>query len=117
MKNFVHLHVHTEYSLLDGIARIKKLVQTVKERGEKADAGAGLRQAGRLPAGHGKAEPRDARPTVAPGRFPKLGVVPRRPPRRRRRLNQLPWRQDAGVSGLGCHAEGRGIGVQLGPGG
>lgn len=38
MKNFVHLHVHTEYSLLDGIARIKKLVQTVKERGEKAVA-------------------------------------------------------------------------------
>ena len=38
MKNFVHLHVHTEYSLLDGCARIKKLVETVKERGEKAVA-------------------------------------------------------------------------------
>lgn len=33
MKDFTHLHVHTEYSLLDGIARIKKLVKTVKERG------------------------------------------------------------------------------------
>ena len=38
MKNFVHLHVHTEYSLLDGCCRIKKLVETVKERGEKAVA-------------------------------------------------------------------------------
>jgi DNA polymerase-3 subunit alpha len=31
MKEFVHLHVHTEYSLLDGIARIKKLVKTASE--------------------------------------------------------------------------------------
>ena len=38
MKNFVHLHVHTEYSLLDGVARIKKLVEVVKERGENAVA-------------------------------------------------------------------------------
>lgn len=33
MKDFAHLHVHTEYSLLDGIARIKPLIKTVKERG------------------------------------------------------------------------------------
>jgi len=38
MKNFVHLHVHTEYSLLDGAARIKKLIKTVKEHGENAVA-------------------------------------------------------------------------------
>ncbi len=25
--DFAHLHVHTEYSLLDGFSRIKKLVQ------------------------------------------------------------------------------------------
>ena len=31
MKPFVHLHVHTEYSLLDGIARIKKLVKVAGE--------------------------------------------------------------------------------------
>ena len=31
MKPFVHLHVHTEYSLLDGAARIKKLVKLAKE--------------------------------------------------------------------------------------
>ena len=31
MKPFVHLHVHTEYSLLDGMARIKKLIKTVGE--------------------------------------------------------------------------------------
>lgn len=38
MKEFVHLHVHTEYSLLDGLARIKKLVGMVKERGWKSIA-------------------------------------------------------------------------------
>ncbi|MBU4210510.1 DNA polymerase III subunit alpha [Patescibacteria group bacterium] len=31
MSNFVHLHVHTEYSLLDGLIKIKNLVNTVKE--------------------------------------------------------------------------------------
>jgi DNA polymerase-3 subunit alpha len=29
--NFVHLHCHSEYSLLDGLSKIKKLVKTVKE--------------------------------------------------------------------------------------
>jgi DNA polymerase-3 subunit alpha len=38
MKDFAHLHVHTEYSLLDGCARIKKLVSVVKERGWSAVA-------------------------------------------------------------------------------
>lgn len=38
MKPFVHLHVHTEYSLLDGAARIKKLVKTCKEMGMPAIA-------------------------------------------------------------------------------
>ena len=38
MKEFVHLHVHTEFSLLDGLARINKLVDIVKERGWKAIA-------------------------------------------------------------------------------
>ncbi|KGG80704.1 DNA polymerase III subunit alpha [Caloranaerobacter azorensis H53214] len=32
-KKFVHLHVHTEYSLLDGAARISKLMDRVKELG------------------------------------------------------------------------------------
>ena len=30
---FAHLHVHTEYSLLDGANRIKPLVARVKEMG------------------------------------------------------------------------------------
>ncbi len=30
-KQFVHLHVHTEYSLLDGLSRIDKLVQRAKD--------------------------------------------------------------------------------------
>ena len=29
--SFAHLHVHTEYSLLDGFSNIKKLVSRVKE--------------------------------------------------------------------------------------
>lgn len=37
-KDFVHLHMHTEYSLLDGANRIKELVQKVKELGMKAVA-------------------------------------------------------------------------------
>ena len=38
MKDFVHLHVHTEFSLLDGLARINKLIDVVKERGWKSVA-------------------------------------------------------------------------------
>ena len=29
--DFVHLHVHSEYSLLDGAARLEKLVEKAKE--------------------------------------------------------------------------------------
>ena len=36
MENFVHLHVHTEYSLLDGAARIGKVVKVAKEMGMPA---------------------------------------------------------------------------------
>ncbi|HKL74163.1 MAG TPA: DNA polymerase III subunit alpha, partial [Clostridia bacterium] len=38
MKEFIHLHNHTEYSLLDGSARIAKLVATAKENGARAVA-------------------------------------------------------------------------------
>ncbi len=31
MANFIHLHVHSEYSLLDGLPKIKKLVARAKE--------------------------------------------------------------------------------------
>jgi len=36
--SFVHLHLHTEYSLLDGACRISKLAQRVKELGQTAVA-------------------------------------------------------------------------------
>ena len=36
--SFVHLHLHTEFSLLDGACRIKKLVERVKELGQDAVA-------------------------------------------------------------------------------
>ena len=36
--NFVHLHLHTKYSLLDGFCDIKKLVKKTKELGMKAVA-------------------------------------------------------------------------------
>ena len=35
---FVHLHVHSEYSLLDGACRIDRLVDTAASRGDKAVA-------------------------------------------------------------------------------
>src|ERR1041384_216529 len=35
-KPFVHLHLHTEYSLLDGGNRVDRLVRRVKERGVSA---------------------------------------------------------------------------------
>ena len=33
MAEFAHLHVHSEYSLLDGLSRIEDLVQRAKELG------------------------------------------------------------------------------------
>ena len=33
---FVHLHVHTEYSLLDGACRIRDLARRAKELGQTA---------------------------------------------------------------------------------
>ena len=36
--SFVHLHLHTEFSLLDGACRIPKLVQRVKDLGQEAVA-------------------------------------------------------------------------------
>ena len=36
--SFVHLHVHSEYSLLDGFSNIQKLVRRVKELGMPAVA-------------------------------------------------------------------------------
>ncbi len=35
---FVHLHVHTEYSMLDGLSRIPELLKYVKEHGQTAVA-------------------------------------------------------------------------------
>ncbi|HUQ84965.1 MAG TPA: DNA polymerase III subunit alpha [Candidatus Limnocylindrales bacterium] len=38
MADFVHLHNHTEYSLLDGLSKIKNMVDFVKESGMKSIA-------------------------------------------------------------------------------
>lgn len=38
MKEFVHLHNHTEYSLLDGCTRIEQLVKEAKDQGARAVA-------------------------------------------------------------------------------
>ncbi|MBE6673699.1 MAG: DNA polymerase III subunit alpha [Ruminococcaceae bacterium] len=38
MSNFVHLHLHSEYSLLDGACRIKDIPKAVKGLGQKAVA-------------------------------------------------------------------------------
>jgi DNA polymerase-3 subunit alpha len=37
-KDFVHLHVHTEYSMLDGAARIEQLATEVARQGSPAIA-------------------------------------------------------------------------------
>ena len=37
-KDFVHLHLHTEYSLLDGSGKIDKLMKQAKELGMKSIA-------------------------------------------------------------------------------
>ena len=38
MADFAHLHVHTEYSLLDGACRIERLVERVKALGQSSVA-------------------------------------------------------------------------------
>jgi len=38
MSKFTHLHVHSEYSLLDGLSQIKNLITRTKEFGQKAIA-------------------------------------------------------------------------------
>ncbi len=38
MAEFTHLHLHTQYSILDGAANIKKLIKKAKEYGSKAIA-------------------------------------------------------------------------------
>ena len=38
IEEFVHLHIHSEYSLLDGSIKVKKLVKELSKRGAKAAA-------------------------------------------------------------------------------
>jgi DNA polymerase-3 subunit alpha len=38
MNNFIHLRVHSEFSLIDGIVRIKPLIDAVKENNMPAVA-------------------------------------------------------------------------------
>ena len=38
MGSFCHLHLHTEYSLLDGACRLKPLIERVKELGQTSVA-------------------------------------------------------------------------------
>ena len=35
---FVHLHIHTSFSLLNGVCKIKKLANKLEELGQKAAA-------------------------------------------------------------------------------
>lgn len=37
-KDFVHLHVHSEYSMLDGAAKLKEIVKEAKRQGQRAVA-------------------------------------------------------------------------------
>ena len=38
MSNFTHLHVHTEYSILDGLAKIPQLIAKAYNDGQRAIA-------------------------------------------------------------------------------
>lgn len=38
MQDFVHLHLHSEYSLLDGACRINGIISRAKELGQKSVA-------------------------------------------------------------------------------
>ena len=41
--SFVHLHVHTEFSLLDGACRISKLVSAAKDKGQLSTSGVSVK--------------------------------------------------------------------------
>jgi len=43
---FVHLHVHTEYSLLDGACKVKKMPSIIKDMGQTAVAKENASKAG-----------------------------------------------------------------------
>ena len=47
-RDFVHLHIHTEYSLLDGACRIDQLMDRVKECGPERHRHHGPRRHVRL---------------------------------------------------------------------
>jgi DNA polymerase III subunit alpha len=85
---FVHLHVHTEYSLLDGACRISDLVQTAKARGDTALA---ITDHGNL---YGAIEFFDA--CMAEGLKPIIGYEAYVAPGRRQDRQTLPGTQDAG---------------------
>jgi DNA polymerase-3 subunit alpha len=85
---FVHLHVHTEYSLLDGACRISDLVKTAKARGEAALA---ITDHGNL---YGAIEFYSA--CTEAGLKPIIGYEAYVAPGRRQDRETLPGSQDAG---------------------
>ena len=85
---FVHLHVHTEYSLLDGACRIPDLIQTAKDQGAEALA---ITDHGNL---YGMIEFYQA--ATEAGIKPILGYEAYVAPGRRQDRETLPGTQDAG---------------------
>ena len=85
---FVHLHVHTEYSLLDGACRIGDLVKSAKEQGSPALA---ITDHGNL---YGAVEFYNAAAKV--GLKPIIGYEAYVAPGRRQDRETLPGSQDAG---------------------
>ena len=64
--SFVHLHVHSEYSLLDGACRISGMMDRVKELGQTAIA---LTDTEIEPPSHLVSFARSERPLPVPSRF------------------------------------------------
>jgi len=59
---FAHLHLHTEYSLLDGLTRIEPLMERLREMGQEAVA---ITDHGAITASSPSS---GSRPTSPPGR-------------------------------------------------
>ncbi|MBG6092252.1 DNA polymerase III subunit alpha [Actinomadura viridis] len=98
-QEFAHLHVHTEYSMLDGAARLKDLFQAVGDLGMTALA---MTDHGNL---HGLYDFHDQ--AVAAGITPVLGIEAYLAPEHRRTQQPVRWGTPAqkgdDVSGAGAY--------------
>jgi len=98
---FAHLHVHTEYSMLDGAARLKELFKEVKELG--------MTHVAMTDHGNMYAAAEFHRQATANGIVPVIGIEPYVAPEHRSNTNRILWgqphqkRDDVSASGAYVH--------------